>query len=154
MADLFSDESWSALSPQRRQTRRLRIACGRGISGNRRAGTSDRCRRCDRANGLGRQAVVDDPLGASGHRQDQHRPPSRECSRPALRAHFSGVLGVADLKKIFAEAKTAARAGQRTLLFVDEIHRFNRAQQDGFLPYVEDGTVTLVGATTETPASN
>jgi putative ATPase len=60
--------------------------------------------------------------------------------------------GVADLKKIFAEAKTAARAGQRTLLFVDEIHRFNRAQQDGFLPYVEDGTVTLVGATTENPS--
>jgi putative ATPase len=60
--------------------------------------------------------------------------------------------GVADLKRIFAEAKTAARAGQRTLLFVDEIHRFNRAQQDGFLPYVEDGTVTLVGATTENPS--
>jgi putative ATPase len=60
--------------------------------------------------------------------------------------------GVADLTKIFAEAKTAARAGQRTLLFVDEIHRFNRAQQDGFLPYVEDGTVTLVGATTENPS--
>ncbi len=60
--------------------------------------------------------------------------------------------GVADLKRIFAEAKTAARAGQRTLLFVDEIHRFNRAQQDGFLPFVEDGTVTLVGATTENPS--
>ena len=60
--------------------------------------------------------------------------------------------GVADLKKIFAEARTAARAGQRTLLFVDEIHRFNRAQQDGFLPFVEDGTVTLVGATTENPS--
>ena len=65
----------------------------------------------------------------------------------------SAVLsGVADLKKIFAEARTAARAGQKTLLFVDEIHRFNRAQQDGFLPYVEDGTVTLVGATTENPS--
>jgi len=60
--------------------------------------------------------------------------------------------GVADLKKVFAEARTAARAGQQTLLFVDEIHRFNRAQQDGFLPYVEDGTVTLVGATTENPS--
>jgi putative ATPase len=67
----------------------------------------------------------------------------------AVSAVFSGV---ADLKKIFAEARTAARAGQRTLLFVDEIHRFNRAQQDGFLPYVEDGTVTLVGATTENPS--
>ena len=67
----------------------------------------------------------------------------------SLSAVFSGV---ADLKKIFAEAKLAARAGQRTLLFVDEIHRFNRSQQDGFLPFVEDGTVTLVGATTENPS--
>ena len=60
--------------------------------------------------------------------------------------------GVADLKKAFAEADLAAEAGQRTLLFVDEIHRFNRAQQDGFLPFVERGTVTLVGATTENPS--
>jgi putative ATPase len=60
--------------------------------------------------------------------------------------------GVADLKKVFAEAKEHVRTGQRTLLFVDEIHRFNRAQQDGFLPYVEDGTVTLIGATTENPS--
>ena len=60
--------------------------------------------------------------------------------------------GVADLKKVFAEARDHARLGKRTLLFVDEIHRFNRAQQDGFLPYVEDGTVTLVGATTEIPS--
>ena len=67
----------------------------------------------------------------------------------AISAVFSGV---ADLKKAFAEADTAAEAGQRTLLFVDEIHRFNRAQQDGFLPFVERGTVTLVGATTENPS--
>jgi len=67
----------------------------------------------------------------------------------AISAVFSGV---ADLKKAFAEADQAARAGQKTLLFVDEIHRFNRAQQDGFLPFVERGTVTLVGATTENPS--
>ena len=67
----------------------------------------------------------------------------------AISAVFSGV---ADLKKAFAEADKAAEAGQRTLLFVDEIHRFNRAQQDGFLPFVERGTVTLVGATTENPS--
>ena len=67
----------------------------------------------------------------------------------AISAVFSGV---ADLKKAFAEAETMAKAGQRTLLFVDEIHRFNRAQQDGFLPFVERGTVTLVGATTENPS--
>ncbi len=68
-------------------------------------------------------------------------------------AQISAVFsGVADLKKMFAEAREHARIGKRTLLFVDEIHRFNRAQQDGFLPYVEDGTVTLVGATTENPS--
>ena len=67
----------------------------------------------------------------------------------AISAVFSGV---ADLKKLFVEARVAAKAGQRTLLFVDEIHRFNRSQQDGFLPYVEDGTITLVGATTENPS--
>ena len=67
----------------------------------------------------------------------------------AISAVFSGV---ADLKKAFAEADIMAKAGQRTLLFVDEIHRFNRAQQDGFLPFVEKGTVTLVGATTENPS--
>jgi putative ATPase len=67
----------------------------------------------------------------------------------AISAVFSGV---ADLKKAFAEAEVAARAGRKTLLFVDEIHRFNRAQQDGFLPFVENGTVTLVGATTENPS--
>jgi putative ATPase len=66
-----------------------------------------------------------------------------------LSAVFSGV---ADLKKIFADADRLAASGQRTLLFVDEIHRFNRAQQDGFLPYVERGTVVLVGATTENPS--
>ena len=67
----------------------------------------------------------------------------------ALSAVFSGV---ADLKKAFAEAEAMALAGRKTLLFVDEIHRFNRAQQDGFLPFVEKGTVTLVGATTENPS--
>lgn len=60
--------------------------------------------------------------------------------------------GVADLKKVFAAAREHARRGEKTLLFVDEIHRFNRAQQDSFLPFVEDGTVTLVGATTENPS--
>ena len=66
-----------------------------------------------------------------------------------LSAVFSGV---ADLKKAFEAARTRRAAGQSTLLFVDEIHRFNRAQQDGFLPFVEEGTVTLVGATTENPS--
>jgi len=66
-----------------------------------------------------------------------------------LSAVFSGV---ADLRKIFDAARRRRESGTGTLLFVDEIHRFNRAQQDGFLPYVEDGTVVLVGATTENPS--
>src|ERR1700726_2017273 len=66
-----------------------------------------------------------------------------------LSAVFSGV---ADLRKVFEAARKRREMGQGTLLFVDEIHRFNRAQQDAFLPYVEDGTVILVGATTENPS--
>src|SRR5260221_6950513 len=66
-----------------------------------------------------------------------------------LSAVFSGV---ADLKKAFETARLRRANGRSTLLFVDEIHRFNRAQQDGFLPFVEEGIVTLVGATTENPS--
>jgi putative ATPase len=66
-----------------------------------------------------------------------------------LSATFSGV---ADLRKVFQAAQRRREVGQGTLLFVDEIHRFNRAQQDSFLPYVEDGTIVLVGATTENPS--
>ncbi|HEY1613030.1 MAG TPA: replication-associated recombination protein A [Rhizomicrobium sp.] len=74
----------------------------------------------------------------------------------AFRLHFeqlSAVFsGVADLKKAFEAARARRKTGQGTLLFVDEIHRFNRSQQDSFLPVVEDGTVVLVGATTENPS--
>ncbi|MDA9008648.1 replication-associated recombination protein A [Alphaproteobacteria bacterium] len=66
-----------------------------------------------------------------------------------LSAVFSGV---SDLRKVFERAKERQFSGIGTLLFVDEIHRFNRAQQDSFLPYVEDGTVVLIGATTENPS--
>lgn len=67
----------------------------------------------------------------------------------SVSAVFSGVK---DLREVFDKAKQRWETGRGTLLFVDEIHRFNRAQQDGFLPYVEDGTITLVGATTENPS--
>ncbi len=74
----------------------------------------------------------------------------------AFKLHFeqlSAVFsGVADLKKTFEAARTRRKMGQGTLLFIDEIHRFNRSQQDSFLPVVEDGTVVLVGATTENPS--
>jgi putative ATPase len=70
--------------------------------------------------------------------------------------HFEQIsaifTGVADLKKVFEEARARRESGQGTLLFVDEIHRFNRAQQDSFLPVMEDGTIVLVGATTENPS--
>ena len=66
-----------------------------------------------------------------------------------LSAVFSGV---SDLKKVFSDAAGLRNVGRRTILFIDEIHRFNKAQQDSFLPYVEDGTITLIGATTENPS--
>jgi putative ATPase len=66
-----------------------------------------------------------------------------------LSAIFSGVQ---DLRKAFDRARSRRETGRGTLLFIDEIHRFNRAQQDGFLPHMEDGTITLVGATTENPS--
>jgi putative ATPase len=70
--------------------------------------------------------------------------------------HFEQIsaifTGVADLKRVFEEARMRRETGQGTLLFVDEIHRFNRAQQDSFLPVMEDGTIILVGATTENPS--
>src|SRR6185437_8688447 len=66
---------------------------------------------------------------------------------------FSAVLsGIKDIKQVMAEAEKAARFGSRTILFVDEIHRFNKAQQDAFLPYVERGSIRLIGATTENPS--
>ena len=74
----------------------------------------------------------------------------------ATKLHFEQISaifsGVADLKKLFEAARARRSTGQGTLLFVDEIHRFNRAQLDAFLPVMEDGTITLVGATTENPS--
>ena len=71
------------------------------------------------------------------------------------RAHFENFSavtgGVADVRRIVGEARKRRQSGGRTILFVDEIHRFNRSQQDAFLPHVEEGTVTLIGATTENP---
>jgi putative ATPase len=74
----------------------------------------------------------------------------------ATELHFEQISavfsGVADLKKVFDAARTRRESGKGTLLFVDEVHRFNRAQQDSFLPVMEDGTIVLVGATTENPS--
>src|SRR5476651_829636 len=74
----------------------------------------------------------------------------------ATELHFEQISavfsGVADLKKVFDAARLRRESGKGTLLFVDEVHRFNRAQQDSFLPVMEDGTIVLVGATTENPS--
>jgi putative ATPase len=76
---------------------------------------------------------------------------ARRLGQPLVQ--LSAVMsGVADLRKVYEEAKARRHTGQTTLLFIDEIHRFNRAQQDGLLAQVEDGTVTLIGATTENPS--
>jgi len=66
---------------------------------------------------------------------------------------FSAVLsGIKEIKAVMADAERLRRSGRRTVLFIDEIHRFNKAQQDAFLPYVERGDVILIGATTENPS--
>ncbi len=75
-----------------------------------------------------------------------------QSSDRAFRQISAIFSGVADLRKVFAEATALRDQGRATLLFVDEIHRFNKAQQDAFLPHMEDGTITLVGATTENPS--
>ncbi|MBU1175554.1 MAG: replication-associated recombination protein A [Alphaproteobacteria bacterium] len=87
--------------------------------------------------GTGKTTVARLLADATGYRFEQ------------VSAVFSGV---ADLKKVFERARDALSAGRKSLLFVDEIHRFNRAQQDSFLPVMEDGTLVLVGATTENPS--
>ncbi|MGF1455683.1 MAG: replication-associated recombination protein A [Alphaproteobacteria bacterium] len=87
--------------------------------------------------GTGKTTIARLLAGVSGLRFEQ------------LSAIFSGV---ADLRRVFDSARVRRAGGQGTLLFVDEIHRFNRAQQDGFLPHMEDGTIVLIGATTENPS--
>jgi len=76
---------------------------------------------------------------------------ARRLEQPLI-ALSAVMSGVADLRRVYDEARARRRTGQTTLLFIDEIHRFNRAQQDGLLAQVEDGTVTLIGATTENPS--
>ncbi len=93
------------------------------------------------------------------YRELRHRPASssdQSGDAGGAPVHFEQLSaifsGVADLKKVFAAARKRREAGGHTVLFVDEIHRFNRAQQDAFLPVVEEGTITLIGATTENPS--
>jgi putative ATPase len=91
-------------------------------------------------------------VGPARHRQDHIARLLAKAGGYEFQQISAVFSGVADLKKAFEQARGRRMAGQSTLLFVDEIHRFNRAQQDGFLPFVEEGIVTLVGATTENPS--
>ena len=103
----------------------------------------------------GRGPVAEpDPVGAARQRQDHPRAADRARRRSLRFVPFSAVLsGVKEVRAIMQEAKDLlARSGRRTLLFVDEIHRFNKAQQDAFLPFVERGDILLIGATTENPS--
>jgi putative ATPase len=115
---------------------------------------------------VGQRAVVDTlrPLAASGRLPSLvlwGPPGSGKTTLAAILAEATGArfvslsavtAGVADLRRVVAEAARARRSGHRTVLFVDELHRFNKAQQDAILPHVEAGTVTLIGATTENPS--
>ncbi|MGI1663998.1 replication-associated recombination protein A [Palleronia sp. KMU-117] len=130
---------------------------------------ADRLRPATLADVIGQEAVIgpDAPLGAmlaGGHLSSiiLWGPPGvgkttiARLLAHATDLHFEQISaifsGVADLKKVFESAKLRRRNGRGTLLFVDEIHRFNKAQQDSFLPHMEDGTIVLVGATTENPS--
>ena len=100
-----------------------------------------------------RSRALDDPLGPSGERQDDARARHRRGDAVALRPVQRRAGSVGELREIVAAARDRlAFQGQRTIVLVDEIHRFNKAQQDAFLPHVEDGTIVVVGATTENPS--
>ena len=93
---------------------------------------------------------------SSGGRRGSARPPIARLLADETDLHFVQIsaifTGVPELRRVFDAARHRRANGQGTLLFVDEIHRFNKAQQDSFLPHMEDGTILLVGATTENPS--
>ena len=98
-------------------------------------------------------ALLARALGPAGLRQDDPRPAHCHATQAQFVAVSAVSSGVADLRAIVKEAADRlGMHGQRTVLFIDEIHRFNKAQQDAILPHVEDGTVILIGATTENPS--
>ncbi|CAM5604937.1 ATPase AAA [Streptomyces purpurascens] len=93
------------------------------------------------------------PVGPARRGENDHRPPPRGRQQPGLRTGVGHLLRRGrPAQGLRRRARSRRTIGQGTLLFVDEIHRFNRAQQDSFLPYVEDGTISLIGATTENPS--
>ena len=135
-----------------RQTTARRSAAAANLGRGHRSGAPDGRGRRSCAHDRIRLARLDDLLGPPGTgKTTVARLLSGEAGLAfeQISAIFSGV---ADLKTVFELARARRMSGRQTLLFVDEIHRFNRAQQDSFLPVMEDGTVILVGATTENPS--
>jgi putative ATPase len=98
--------------------------------------------------------AFDDLLGAAGRGQDHPGALLAEVSDAHFETVSAVLAGVKEIRQAVEIAKRGPGNGKRTILFVDEVHRFNKSQQDAFLPYVEDGTLIFIGATTENPLSN
>ena len=154
MADLF-DRAPAESAPHRAAVRaRSPTGCApTRLGGGHRPGPSARPRRPARPHARRRRPRLDRPLGTARGRQDHDRPPARGRDRRRLRPDQRDLHRRRRPQEDLRGRPPAPRQrAAATLLFVDEIHRFNRAQQDGFLPLMEDGTIVLVGATTENPS--
>lgn len=149
MSDLFSAHEPNALAAKRPLAERLRPKSLAEVSGQGHlTGSDGALTRMIEAGSLG-SMIFWGPPGTGKTTVARLLSGETGLAFEQISAIFSGV---ADLKKVFETARARRMSGRQTLLFVDEIHRFNRAQQDSFLPVMEDGTIVLVGATTENPS--